>query len=214
MSKLIKHQYSKSSLQNFMTVMLSITGLFVLYRYIKSIEKDSKIIQNYVLELESRVKNVEKNQMTVSNTVPPKLDNTNSVPDGNTNVDTVIVSDDDIDDIDDFDDDDDDESIGSEDITNLLKKVILGNVDMNETLPEVINEVIEVVDESESNEIETTNTKDDVVEYNKSDDITISYKTETQYKKMNLTELRTLLKDKGMDTKGSKSELVTRLLSC
>lgn len=215
MSKLIKQHYSKNSLQNFMTVMLSITGLFVLYRYIKSIEKDSKIIQNYVLELESRVKNIEKFQTHLNNTAHHQaVDNTISVSSFNESVNDVIVTDDNNDNLDDNDDldddnfdDDDDESIGSEDITNLLKKVILGNIDMNEALPEV-TEVVE----SESDETKTN--QYDIVEDNKSDDITISYKTETEYKKMNLTELRKLLKDKNMSTKGSKNELVTRLLSC
>jgi len=227
MSKLIKHQYSKNSLQNFMTVMLSITGLFILYRYIKSIEKDSKIVQNYLLELELRVKNIEKQQNTITNT---KI-TTSSEPQPQQKpqiIENVTIDEDELKTL---PDDDDNESIGSEDITNLLKKVILENCDVHndknsEILDEIseINEVLDVTNdvdvntETEQNvevEVEVNDTdtdKDNNTDH--LDDITISYKTESQYKKMTLPELREILKEKNMNTKGSKSELVKRILNC
>ena len=227
MSKLIKHQYSKNSLQNFMTVMLSITGLFILYRYIKSIEKDSKIVQNYLLELELRVKNIEKQQNTITNT---KI-TTSSEPQPQQKpqiIENVTIDEDELKTL---PDDDDNESIGSEDITNLLKKVILENCDVHndknsEILDEIseINEVLDVTNdvdvntETEQNvEVEVEVNDTDTDKYNNTDhldDITISYKTESQYKKMTLPELREILKEKNMNTKGSKSELVKRILNC
>jgi hypothetical protein len=207
--------------------MLSITGLFILYRYIKSIEKDSKIVQNYLLELELRVKNIEKQQNTITNT---KI-TTSSEPQPQQKpqiIENVTIDEDELKTL---PDDDDNESIGSEDITNLLKKVILENCDVHndknsEILDEIseINEVLDVTNdvdvntETEQNvevEVEVNDTdtdKDNNTDH--LDDITISYKTESQYKKMTLPELREILKEKNMNTKGSKSELVKRILNC
>ena len=212
MSKLIKHQYSKNSLQNFMTVMLSVTGLFILYRYIKAIAKDSKIIQNYVIELESRVTSIEKQQKTINIEDFAKKQ---SIALNETEVDDEF--DDEIEeDEEDEEDEDDNESIGSEDITNLLKKVMLGTADIHDEDDEDDDDVIEqieveVVAETcdgdepavTSNEVEPT------VDH---EDITISYKSD--YKKMTLPELRKLLKEKSMVTKGTKSELIDRLANC
>ncbi len=222
MSKLIKHQYSKNSLQNFMTVMLSITGLFILYRYIKSIEKDSKIVQNYLLELELRVKNIEKQQNTITNT---KI-TTSSEPQPQQKpqiIENVTIDEDELKTL----PDDDNESIGSEDITNLLKKVILENCDVhndnNSEIFDEISEINEVLDVTNDVDVNTETEQNVEVEVNDTDkdsntdhldDITISYKTESQYKKMTLPELREILKEKNMNTKGSKSELVKRILNC
>ena len=202
MSKLIKHQYSKNSLQNFMTVMLSVTGLFILYRYIKTIAKDSKIIQNYVIELESRVTSIEKQQKTIN---IEEFAKKQSIALNETEVDDEFD-----DEIEEDEDEDDNESIGSEDITNLLKKVMLGTADIQDD--DVIEEIeVEVVAETcDSNEPEvTSNEVEPTVDH---EDITISYKSD--YKKMTLPELRKLLKEKNMVTKGTKSELIDRLSNC
>lgn len=203
MSKLIKHQYSKNSLQNFMTVMLSVTGLFILYRYIKTIAKDSKIIQNYVIELESRVTGIEKQQKTIN---IEEFAKKQSIALNETEVDDEFD-----DEIEEDEDEDDNESIGSEDITNLLKKVMLGTADIQDD-DDVIEEIeVEVVAETcDGDEPEvTSNEVEPTVDH---EDITISYKSD--YKKMTLPELRKLLKEKNMVSKGTKSELIDRLSNC
>lgn len=202
MSKLIKHQYSKNSLQNFMTVMLSVTGLFILYRYIKTIAKDSKIIQNYVIELESRVTSIEKQQKTIN---IEEFAKKQSIALNETEVDDEFD-----DEIEEDEDEDDNESIGSEDITNLLKKVMLGTADIQDD--DVIEQIeVEVVAETcDGDEPEvTSNEVEPTVDH---EDITISYKSD--YKKMTLPELRKLLKEKNMVSKGTKSELIDRLSNC
>jgi|TARA_Y100000389_G_scaffold105527_1_gene102433 tRNA splicing endonuclease len=202
--------------------MLSITGLFILYRYIKSIEKDSKIVQNYLLELELRVKNIEKQQNTITNT---KI-TTSSEPQPQQKpqiIENVTIDEDELKTL----PDDDNESIGSEDITNLLKKVILENCDVhndnNSEIFDEISEINEVLDVTNDVDVNTETEQNVEVEVNDTDkdsntdhldDITISYKTESQYKKMTLPELREILKEKNMNTKGSKSELVKRILNC
>lgn len=207
MSKLIKHQYSKNSLQNFMTVMLSVTGLFILYRYIKTIAKDSKIIQNYVIELESRVTGIEKQQKTIN---IEEFAKKQSIALNETEVDDEFD-----DEIEEDEDEDDNESIGSEDITNLLKKVMLGTADIQddeEDDDDVIEQIeVEVVAETcDGDEPEvTSNEVEPTVDH---EDITISYKSD--YKKMTLPELRKLLKEKNMVSKGTKSELIDRLSNC
>jgi len=199
---LIKHQYSKNSLQNFMTVMLSVTGLFILYRYIKTIAKDSKIIQNYVIELESRVTSIEKQQKTIN---IEEFAKKQSIALNETEVDDEFD-----DEIEEDEDEDDNESIGSEDITNLLKKVMLGTADIQDD--DVIEQIeVEVVAETcDGDEPEvTSNEVEPTVDH---EDITISYKSD--YKKMTLPELRKLLKEKNMVSKGTKSELIDRLSNC
>ena len=219
MSKLIKHQYSKNSLQNFMTVMLYITGLFILYRYIKTIAKDSKIIQNYVIELESRVTTIEKHQNTINIQELAKKQsialNETEVDNFDNDLDDEIEKDEDEDE---DEDEEDNESIGSEDITNLLKKVMLGTADIHEDEDEddVIEEIeVEIVD---SMKTETCDVDEPKVTSNEveptvdPEDITISYKSD--YKKMTLPELRKLLKEKNLVSKGTKSELIDRLANC
>jgi len=207
---LIKHQYSKNSLQNFMTVMLSVTGLFILYRYIKTIAKDSKIIQNYVIELESRVTSIEKQQKSMNIEDLAKKQsialNETEVEDFDNDLDDEIEED---------EDEDDNESIGSEDITNLLKKVMLGTADIHDDGVDVKEEIeVEVVDST----IETCDVDEPEVTSNEveptvdPEDIMISYKSD--YKKMTLPELRKLLKEKNMVSKGTKSELIDRLSNC
>jgi hypothetical protein len=186
--------------------MLSVTGLFILYRYIKTVAKDSKIIQNYVLELESRVTSIEKQQKTIN---IEEFAKKQSIALNETEVDDEFD-----DEIEEDEDEDDNESIGSEDITNLLKKVMLGTADIqdDEDDDDVIEEIeVEVVAETcDSNEPEvTSNEVEPTVDH---EDITISYKSD--YKKMTLPELRKLLKEKNMVSKGTKSELIDRLSNC
>jgi len=182
--------------------MLSVTGLFILYRYIKTIAKDSKIIQNYVIELESRVTSIEKQQKTIN---IEEFAKKQSIALNETEVDDEFD-----DEIEEDEDEDDNESIGSEDITNLLKKVMLGTADIQDD--DVIEQIeVEVVAETcDGDEPEvTSNEVEPTVDH---EDITISYKSD--YKKMTLPELRKLLKEKNMVSKGTKSELIDRLSNC
>ena len=118
-------------------------------------------------------------------------------------------------------------SIQSEDITNMLRKVmgggddedgeddIIANIMVDVNGDDVdnnvkIEEIIEDDDEEEEDEEKDENEEDDIIipTFKNTDEVT----SKVLLKKTN-EELKTMLKDKSLSTKGTKSELVKRLLS-
>ena len=119
-------------------------------------------------------------------------------------------------------------SIQSEDITNMLRQVMGGNnddiedeiianimVDVNNDENNVKIEELEDIDDNEDNEDNEDNAdnedqkSDDIIITNKKDD---DLNSKTLLKKTN-EELKNMLKAKALSTKGTKNELVERLLS-
>ena len=101
MAKLNLPKSPTTTFHNALVMLLVIIGNFILYRYIKNVEKDTKILHTYILELNEKIKQISTRQVVQPT---PLVHKTNTTPD--------------------IDNDDDTESVGSQDITNLLKKVM------------------------------------------------------------------------------------------
>lgn len=195
---------STNSLQNIILLLLFVVGLFVLYRYVKTIETETKLLQNHLIEL------TEKIQFLLNNT-----NNNPPIKQKPPQNEKVVLDDDKL---------NDDMSIQSEDITNMLRKVmgggddedgeddIIANIMVDVNGDDVdnhvkIEEIIE--DDDEEDEKENDNEEDDIIIPSKN---TEEITSKSLLKKTN-EELKTMLKEKSLSTKGTKSELVERLLS-
>tara|TARA_Y100000389_G_scaffold193485_1_gene222301 strand:+ start:3452 stop:4084 length:633 start_codon:yes stop_codon:yes gene_type:complete len=201
---------STNSLQNIILLLLFVVGLFVLYRYVKTIETETKLLQNHLIELTEKIQfllNNTNNSQSAPKLTSPKLPHTEYVD--------VVIDDDKLNDT---------MSIQSEDITNMLRKVMGGGNDEDVDEDIIANMMVDVNgDEVENNvKIEEIVEDDDYEkekEKEEEEDAIIISNTNTDEvtlkslsKKTN-EELKTMLKEKSLLTKGTKSELVERLLS-
>lgn len=196
---------SSNSIQNVILLLLFVVGLFVLYRYVKTVENETKILQNNLIELTERIQLfINNNNAYMKPYVEPQL---HTVP----NVTENIVQ-----------DSDDTVSIQSEDITKMLKKVMGVPDDDDDDDDEIIQTIVMDIEKDEHEENDD-NEEESVVKIDEvkddDDDIIITNKqttppnlSESLMKKTN-EELKNMLKVKSLSTKGTKSELVERLLT-
>lgn len=192
---------SSNSMQNVILLLLFVVGLFVLYRYVKTVENETKILQNNLIELTERIQLlINNNNACMKPLVQPQ---SHTVP----NVTENVVQ-----------DSDDTVSIQSEDITKMLKKVMGVPDDDEEDDDEIIQTIVMDI-EKEENDEESVVKIDDITNVDDEDDIIITNKqtttpnlSESLMKKTN-EELKNMLKVKSLSTKGTKSELVERLLT-
>lgn len=211
---------STNSLQNVILLLLFVIGLFVLYRYVKTIETETKMLHNHVIELTEKIQNLStcnNPKINVVDTVSTK----SSV--GFKNKEEAVV---------DQNDENDDMSIQSEDITNMLKKVMGGDSYQEDDDAIVDNIIIDIKQEEDDETLTPTSMIiEDITETksennftegsNKSNVLNIDDSDkksqneviqETLMKKTN-EELKGMLKEKQLQIKGSKQELVGRLMS-
>lgn len=231
---------STNSLQNVILLLLFVIGLFVLYRYVKTIETETKMLHNHLIELTEKIQLMSARQMPSPPPLPSfSTDNQTSklspLPENaaavNQKAEEVV-------------DDDDNDSIKSEDITAMLKKVMGGGAtsvddecidnimiqvardEMNDmmrppssTVIEDITDAVEadkgedpvVVDGSNKETIDdTASTKSNNV-LNLDDD-TLENTRDTLMRKTN-EELKGMLKQRQLPIKGSKQDLVDRLMN-
>ncbi|QOI90216.1 hypothetical protein QKU58_gp115 [Pyramimonas orientalis virus] len=224
MTKSIK---SNNSLQNIILLLLFVIGLFVLYRYVKTVENETKLLHNHVIELTEKVQQMSTKARSTSSKKhlpnrPSEQQETQEAKDfGGVEVSNdsmemsgILVE----------GNNDDTASIQSEDITNMLRRVMGG--DDNEQEDAIINEiVVEVRNDScerescvkieEIEEVEEVEeVEDDEISFTQKEKVSpppIDTKS-TLLKKTN-EELKNMLKTASLSTKGSKSELVERLIS-
>lgn len=265
MSKGPIYKSSTSSIQNAVLLLLFVIGMFVMYRYVKTIETETKLVQNHIIELTQKVQAIVANQedcraliATLSEgggmggvcPMPMNGRGMNDMSmggniDGN-NPDEYYEGGE----YDDEEGDDEEQSIKSGDITNILRKVIGDATDMVNQLPEFHQEdqptcSLEEVDdddeegaeeegEEETNEgeqhdilqkdtrSEATTTVTDkgesakvVMNIDEDDDngYADSNVTEEQLFRKTNDDLKGFLREMGLSTKGTKSELVARILS-
>lgn len=224
-----KLRVATNSYQNIVLLVLLVIGLLVLYRYIKNVETDTKVLNNNIIELSKKIQILSKNiqdentvcmREQVSGEKNPIINSEKNEEVKRQQCDTILEN-----------VDEDNESIHSEDITNMLQKVmggvvspefdeidvIINNIQQDyvitnndNDIPKSRIEIIEDTDEQEEvREIETQEDNHDI-----DDDIVITKPSEKDelLKKTN-EELKNILKDKGLQTKGNKTELVDRILS-
>ena len=194
---------STNSFQNIILLLLFVIGMFVLYRYVKTIEGETKLLQNHMIELTEKINQI-MNTTRVLDDSPIVQQHQESCNLNSSNVDASGKE------------EEEEGSVKSVDFTNMLKKVMMGGED-DDRDDIVINRIVTDV----NNETEESTFKIEEIEENEEEEeITISSKTSKDTNKdakedlMRKTneELKNMLKHKGLSTKGSKSELVSRLI--
>ena len=142
---------STNSLQNVILLLLFVIGLFVLYRYVKTIETETKMLHNHVIELTEKIQNLS----TCNN---PKINVVDTVStkssDNFKNKEETFVN---------QYDENDDMSIQSEDITNMLKKV-MGGDSFQEDDDAIVDNIIIDIKQEEEDEILTSMVIEDITE--------------------------------------------------
>lgn len=212
-----KLRVATNSYQNIVLLVLLVIGLLVLYRYIKNVETDTKVLNNNIIELSKKIQILSKNIQDESKIcMREQVKNTETNKQSESILETV---------------DEDNESIQSEDITNMLQKVMGGGVQEFDEIDVIINNIqqdyvtrtndaptskIEIIedeiDQQENEENEEIKSIDEKPSMD--DDIIIAKPSEKdELQKKTNEELKNILKEKGLQTKGNKTELVDRILS-
>ena len=223
-----KLRVATNSYQNIVLLVLLVIGLLVLYRYIKNVETDTKVLNNNIIELSKKIQMLSKN-IQDDNTVCMREQNTKENTISNTTVMSQNTNEEFEPTLEQFEEDND--SIQSEDITNMLQKVmgvspefdeidvIINNIQHdfvmqnNHEIPKSKIEIIEDVEDVEEQTDDTEQIQNEETISNE-DDIVITKPSEKDelFKKTN-DELKNILKEKGLQTKGNKTDLVNRILS-
>ena len=220
-----KLRVATNSYQNIVLLVLLVIGLLVLYRYIKNVETDTKVLNNNIIELSKKIQIVSKNIQDESNVCMREQVKTTEIKKQSEPILEKV--------------EEDNESIQSEDITNMLQKVMGGGVQGFDEIDVIINNIqqdyvmntndaptskIEIIeDENDQQEDENDQQEDENNEEIKiinekpsvdDDDIIITKPSEKdELQKKTNEELKNILKEKGLQTKGNKTELVDRILS-
>lgn len=181
------------SVNNLIFLFLLAFSIFIIYRYVKSLEKELTLLKTEL----NRVKTASHQ------TVPPKTEQV-CVDDVCMMVDVPSVE----------NEEDDMESVTSKDILKIVDQInnddseeVVENKSEEETTDEPIQIKEEVNDISQSTPESSTNTNEEDIIIKKT---TNSYEDEL-YKKTN-EELKKVLKDQGKNTKGAKAELIKRIM--
>ena len=270
MSKGHIYKSSTSSIQNAVILLLFVIGMFVMYRYVKTIETETKLVQNHIIELTQKVQAVVANQEDCRSLIatlgegggmtggvcPMPSSNGRRLNDAN------IFNDKEFYDGGEYEDDreggeeenDEEQSVKSGDITNILRKVIGDATDMMNQFPEFEQELpprcsLEEVDDDDEDENdgdeEAEDEQEEQDEHNEGeedgsppkdtrseatsaitdrgesarvvmnideDDNTLNL-TEDQLCRKTNDDLKGLLRGMGLSIKGTKAELVARILS-
>jgi len=224
-----KLRVATNSYQNIVLLVLLVIGLLVLYRYIKNVETDTKVLNNNIIELSKKIQILSKNIQDESNVCMREQVKTTEIKKQSEPILEKV--------------EEDNESIQSEDITNMLQKVMGGGVQGFDEIDVIINSIqqdyvmntndaptskIEII-EDENDQQEDDQQEDDQQEdendeeikiinekpsIDDDDDIIITKPSEKdELQKKTNEELKNILKEKGLQTKGNKTELVDRILS-
>lgn len=123
------------SFHNIIILVIFAIGLFVIYRYVKNLEYELKITNATVSDLSKKYDNLDLNHhQPVINKVPTTLPK----------VDEIVID----------NDEEDTESIQSNDITNMLKKVMMHNVSDDDFVDNIMNMINEEEREGNDSQIE------------------------------------------------------------
>lgn len=123
------------SFHNIIILVIFAIGLFVIYRYVKNLEYELKITNATVSDLSKKYDNLDLNHhQPVINKVPTTIPK----------VDEIVID----------NDEEDTESIQSNDITNMLKKVMMHNVSDDDFVDNIMNMINEEEREGNDSQIE------------------------------------------------------------
>ena len=124
MTKSSGYKSSTSSIQNALILLLFIIGLFVMYRYVKTLETEMKLLHNHIIEITEKTHQLDTEQKNLKSAIdsgmcpmPPPFPPHQPAHQNSSNAEIMDLAD---------NNDDDNESIQSDDITNILRKVIGG----------------------------------------------------------------------------------------
>ena len=168
MTKSSGYKSSTSSIQNALILLLFIIGLFVMYRYVKTLETEMKLLHNHIIEITEKTHQLDTEQKKMKSSIdsgmcpmPSPFPPHQPVHQNSSNA--VLM---------DLDNNDDNESIQSDDITNILRKVIGGVAPVDILDPEDIGihqtqqncTLEEINEDNERLDSETMNEPADAVE--------------------------------------------------
>lgn len=237
------YKSSSQSLQNALMLLLFVIGLFIIYRYVKTLEGEVKLVQNHLIELVEQMRVISETTLSQQQCpLPPPLrkqqakqesveSNNGKMQGGGS------------DDKEEEDNDccDDNESVKSEDITDILRQVInnsileddeqivspttvFGTVFKTNEEPNELDIAKCTLTEIEDNEQEEEEDEPPVTNKNVSspprsinidgddeNEAVESNVKDTLLKKTN-EELKGILKNHQLSVKGTKNELVERIL--
>ena len=135
------------SFHNIIILVIFAIGLFVIYRYVKNIEYELKITNATVSDLSKKYNDL-NNHQRVSNKA---------------HISTTEVSE-----VEEIDNDEDTESIQSNDITNMLKKVMMHNISDDDFVDNIMNMINEEEREGDESQIQIIEV--DTFNHNKHED--------------------------------------------
>lgn len=214
-----------NSIQNIILLLLFVIGMFVLYRYVKTVDIETKMLQNHVIELTEKVQTLSSKNKSVRHL--PTQPNHSPQKKGFSLPPPIVeeIT---------RDEDDDNVSIKSVDITNMLRRVmgsdnsaeeedqlfntIIQDVEddmcSHETCMKIeeiveIDEIVEIVEIDEIDEILDNDEGDDDISFTQA--VPSNDRKSVLMKKTN-EELKSMLKELSLPTKGSKNELVERIM--
>lgn len=187
-----KHSNMKmtSSVNNLIFLFLLAFSVFIIYRYVKSLEKELSLLKSEVLTLKALKAPVDATNNIVDSV---RFDDVCMTASG------VIesITDGPLDAADDHKDEDM-ESVTSKDIMRIVDEIN----DEDREQPVVIESV--AIESEEVDHIDLTKPVDD--------DIVITKSSEDDLSKKTNEELKKILKEQGKNTKGTKSDLIKRIV--
>jgi hypothetical protein len=130
---MVKGKYSAKSFHNIIILVIFAIGLFVVYRYVKNLEHELKISNSNIHELNSKYTSLND---IVSNTLNITENISNNA---NMNTKTHLHKED-------IDKNDDNDSINSSDITDMLKKVMIHDLNSEDDL---VNNIMNMINDEE-----------------------------------------------------------------
>ena len=240
MVKTSVYKSSTSSIQNAVLMLLFVIGMFVMYRYVKTIETETKLLQNHMIELSQKLQSVVSNQedcrallatMGEGNgammggmcPMPTKMssrgeglqhfDTSDQLSGSNENDDMEEEGGYEQEDCE--EDPEDNQSVQSGEITNILRQVIGNAMDMEDQLPstEDVRNMkcsLEQIEEAAESAKVVMNIDDDGDEEQEQEEED-EFTEEKLYKRTN-DDLKTICREMDLSTKGTKADLVARIM--
>lgn len=244
MSKSIGSMYKSSSqsLQNALMLLLFVIGLFIIYRYVKTLEGEVKLVQNHLIELVEQMRIISETALSQQQCPlpPPRNSTKQQVKQESVESNNGKMQGGETDHGKGENNDccDDNESVKSEDITDILRQVINNSIledDEQTVSPTTVfgavfrtneepNELditkctLTEIEEDEENEEPPVTNKNvsspprsiNIDADDDNEDVETNVK-DTLLKKTN-EELKGILKNHQLSVKGTKNELVERIL--
>lgn len=249
MVKASVYKSSTSSIQNAVLMLLFVIGMFVMYRYVKTIETETKLLQNHMIELSQKLQGVVSNQedcrallatmseggsggMMMGGVCPmPQMASRGGGGGGGENEIELAGKEEEYEE-ESVDGDGDNQSVQSGEITDILRQVIGSAMDITDQLPSAEDArqmkcSLEQIEEAEDGGVAETrseattavtesakvvmNIDDDDEEDEQNREEENEFTEEKLLKRTN-DDLKAICREMDLSTKGTKADLVARIM--